>query len=60
MNLMFLGMVMPFAIVINGVDLPAPPDYCEEVREILLGSVEEGLFTLEQVQPMIERCEATK
>mgnify|MGYP001197429276 CR=1 FL=1 len=58
MKLMSAVLFLP--LIVGGVDLPAPPDYCEEVREILLGSVEEGLFTLEQVQPMIERCEATK
>ena len=55
-----MSMVLFLPLVVGGVDLPAPDNYCEEVREILLDSVEEGLFTLEQVQPMIERCEATK
>ena len=58
MKLMSAGVLL--ALVVGGVDLPAPDNYCEEVREVLLDSVEEGLFTLEQVQPMIERCEATK
>lgn len=58
MKLMSVVLFLP--LVVGGVDLPAPDNYCEEVREILLDSVEEGLFTLEQVQPMIERCEATK